>query len=131
MEYDYKRERFKSLTGEMLCTYVRKNRDYGDSFAAMCARYGAIYPLIHLEEKVARVRSILIDQRGTHSVPDETARDSLLDLANYALMTVLELEEKSRGRKTPPAPPAPPAPPTPTDEGGKEPWRVAPGKEDI
>lgn len=94
-KYDNKLQRFKSLVGDMVCTYVKKNKDYGDSFSEMTKRWGWNYPLIHLEEKLARVKSILIDQQGKPSVTGEGAEDSLLDLANYAIMTLLEIKEES------------------------------------
>lgn len=96
-EYSNKTERFKSLTGEMACLYARKNRDYGDSFSDMYKEYGPVYAVMHLEEKLARIKSILLTQDGKPSVKSESAIDSLTDLACYALMTILELkEEKER-----------------------------------
>lgn len=95
-KYDNKLPRFKSLVGDMVCTYIRKNKDYGNSFSSMCRQWGWSYPLIHLEEKLARVKSILIDQQGKPSVTGERAEDSLLDLANYAIMTLLEIKEEGK-----------------------------------
>lgn len=82
-------EQFKSLTSDMIATYSCKNRDYGNSFSRMCEEYGNTYPIIHLDEKLARIKSILLT--GDNAVKGETAVDSLLDLACYSLMTVMEL----------------------------------------
>lgn len=89
IEYNKQVEQFKALTGEMIATYSRKNRDYGNSFSRMCREYGNTYPIIHLDEKLARIKSILLT--GDNAVKDETAVDSLLDLACYSLMTIMEL----------------------------------------
>lgn len=94
--YDKKTEQFKSLVGDMVCTYIRKNKDYGNSFSSMRKQWGWSYPLIHLEEKLARVKSILIDQDGKPSVTGEGAEDSLLDLAIYSVMTLLEIKEEGK-----------------------------------
>lgn len=98
-EFDTKYQLFKRATGEMVATYARKNTDYGDSFTTMRREYGWRYPLIHLEEKLARVKSILLHQGGSHQVKEETAKDSLLDLANYAIMTIIEIEEGEQKRR--------------------------------
>ena len=88
-EYNKQVEQFKALTSEMISTYTRKNKDYGNSFRRMCGEYGHTYPIIHLDEKLARIKSILLT--GDNAVKGETAVDSLLDLACYSLMTIMEL----------------------------------------
>lgn len=91
-EYNKQVEQFKALTSDMIATYSRKNKDYGNSFSRMCEEYGNTYPIIHLDEKLARIKSILLT--GDNAVKDETAVDSLLDLACYSLMTIMELKEQ-------------------------------------
>lgn len=95
-EYNKQVEQFKLLTSDMIATYSRKNKDYGNSFSRMCREYGHTYPIIHLDEKLARIKSILLS--GDTAVKDETAVDSLLDLACYSLMTIMELREQQEPR---------------------------------
>lgn len=90
-EYNSKVERFKQLTGEMCALYARKNKDYGDSFTEMYKEWGAMYPLSRMQEKLRRATQIL--RSGEAQVADEKVTDTLLDLANYALMTIMELKE--------------------------------------
>lgn len=94
-QYDNQLQRFRALTSDMAALYARKNKDYGNSFADMTAEYGYSYPLIHLEEKLARLKSILLQQGGQSAVKGESARDSLMDLANYAIMTVIEMDKRA------------------------------------
>ena len=96
IEYNKQVEQFKALTSDMIATYSRKNKDYGNSFSRMCREYGHTYPIIHLDEKLARIKSILLS--GDNAVKDETAMDSLLDLACYSLMTIMELQEQQEPR---------------------------------
>lgn len=96
IEYNKQVEQFKALTSDMIATYSRKNKDYGNSFCRMCKEYGNTYPIIHLDEKLARIKSILLS--GDNAVKDETAIDSLLDLACYSLMTIMELQEQQEPR---------------------------------
>lgn len=90
-EYNSKVERFKQLTGEMVALYARKNKDYGDSFTEMFKEWGAMYPVSRMQEKLRRATQIL--RSGEAQVADEKVTDTLLDLANYALMTIMELKE--------------------------------------
>lgn len=90
-EYNSKVERFKQLTGEMAALYARKNKDYGDSFTEMCREWGAMYPMSRMQEKLRRATQIL--RSGEAQVTEEKVTDTLLDLANYALMTIMELKE--------------------------------------
>lgn len=69
--------------------YAAKNADYGDSFGKGYREYGMVMPCIRLEDKLNRIKSL----RGRHAqVQDESLRDTLMDLANYAIMTILELD---------------------------------------
>lgn len=90
-EYNSKLERFKQLTGEMAALYARKNQDYGDSFTDMFKEWGSMYPLSRMQEKLRRATQIL--RSGEAQVQEEKVTDTLLDLANYALMTIMELKE--------------------------------------
>lgn len=90
-EYNSKVERFKQLTGEMVALYARKNKDYGDSFTEMYKEWGPMYPLSRMQEKLRRATQLM--RSGEVQVPEEKVTDTLLDLANYALMTIMELKK--------------------------------------
>ena len=47
---------------------------------------------IRLGDKLSRFKTLT--RKGEQKVQDETIRDTLLDLANYAVMTVMELERE-------------------------------------
>ena len=49
-------------------------------------------PRIRLGDKLARFKSLT--KSGGQEVKDESIRDTLIDLANYAIMTVLELDDQ-------------------------------------
>lgn len=78
---------------ELTELYRRKNRDYGDSFRKGYREYGMIMPVIRLEDKLNRLKSLTLG--GTAKVKEESVRDTLLDLANYAIMTVMELPKEA------------------------------------
>ncbi len=72
--------------------YVAKNTDYGNSFSETFERFGLTAPIVRMWDKLQRVETL---SKQEAQVKDESIRDTLLDLANYAVMTVLELDKRS------------------------------------
>lgn len=81
---------FRDITNDMYDTFKAKNYDYGNSFSELFAECGMTYAYVHLSEKLKRVKSLMSDEA---KVKDESMRDSLLDLANYAILTIMELDK--------------------------------------
>ncbi len=86
-----KKNSHETVCKELTELYQWKNHDYGDSFHKGYQEYGMIMPLIRLEDKLNRLKGLALGREA--KVKDESVRDTLLDLANYAIMTVMELEE--------------------------------------
>lgn len=86
-------ERFREITEEMRALYERKNADYGDSFEKSCDEWGLISCVIRLSDKIERLKSLC--RNGETRVEDESLRDTLIDLANYAVMGIGWLDEVS------------------------------------
>lgn len=84
-------DRHKKICMELNELYAKKNHDYGDSFHLSFLEEGMAMPRIRLGDKLNRFKALTRGQ-GTIQVKDESIRDTLIDLANYAIMTVLELE---------------------------------------
>ena len=84
-------DRFKQITDEMVKLYERKNSDYGSSIHDTYMKYGAVAYLVRMEDKINRVRSLT--QNNNQKVEEEKIHDSLVDLANYSILMLLELEE--------------------------------------
>lgn len=87
-------ERHMELLKGLNDLYARKNRDYGDSFHETFLEEGYAMARIRLSDKLNRFKS-LSKKDGFTEVGDESMRDTLLDLANYAIMTVLEMDEEA------------------------------------
>lgn len=83
--------RHKALCDEINNLYAKKNHDYGDSFHQTYLEEGMAMPRIRLSDKLNRFKSLT--RKNTRQVEDESIRDTLIDLANYAIMTILEMEE--------------------------------------
>lgn len=84
--------RFSEITHKMLELYSRKNRDYGNSFDDSLDEDGILVSKIRLGDKFSRFTNII--KNGEVLVDDESIEDTLLDMANYAIMTVMWMEKE-------------------------------------
>jgi hypothetical protein len=75
----------KKIQAEGLELFIKKNADYGNSYK----QYGLIGVLVRLQDKINR--ALNITKNGIH-VKDESLRDTLIDLHNYAAMALMESE---------------------------------------
>ena len=74
----------------MNALYERKNHDYGNSFSETYRKLGVISATTRMLDKMNRVVSLVTNDK--QMVNDESLRDTLIDLANYAVMTIMELD---------------------------------------
>lgn len=82
----------RSICKELGAIYSRKNADYGDSFHKTFVEEGMAMPRIRLTDKLERFKQLT--RSGSRQVADESVRDTLMDLANYAIMTVMEMDRE-------------------------------------
>ena len=79
---------------ECLELFRKKNQDYGDAFA----KFGVIGVLMRIEDKIQR--AISITKNNVQLIDDESIKDTLMDLHNYAAMGVMLLDENDMNIKT-------------------------------
>lgn len=94
-KYIYAKENEKLLEVERLLnklqkTFKQKNAAYGNSFEECYKMFGESYSAAHLYEKV--MRYVTLTEKPDLDTAGESKMDSLMDLANYALMTMAELK---------------------------------------
>lgn len=77
----------KSICGEIMQLYRTKNSDYGDSFSEG-RKVIPGYTASKFYDKFKRFLNL--SQGADRKVMDETIEDTLMDLANYAIMEILE-----------------------------------------
>lgn len=87
-----KKERHANLCAELNMLYSKKNDDYGDSFHDTFLEEGLAASRIRLSDKLNRFKQLSKAKNAEGKVKDESIRDTLIDLANYALMTILEID---------------------------------------
>lgn len=79
--------------------YVTKNHDYGDSVHDTYEKYGLVSFLVRLEDKLNRARTLARQGTFNQKVLDEKIEDTLLDMANYAILAVIELQMEQEAKK--------------------------------
>lgn len=84
-------ERHEQICRYLTNLYKKKNNDYNDSFSKSYKEYGMAMPCIRLEDKLNRLKALTIHNHN-QEVLDESIRDTIEDLANYAIMTLVELD---------------------------------------
>lgn len=84
-------EKFMDITTNMAKTYAAKNHDYGNSFEQSLDKFGLLAAVVRMGDKMNRIESL---SKKEAEVKDESIKDTLLDLANYAIMAVMWLNRK-------------------------------------
>lgn len=78
---------FDAIVRQMRDTYAAKNSDYGSSFDKGIKRYGLVSLATRLFDKLNRLETLASGQ--TPQVKGEKIEDTLLDIANYAILGIM------------------------------------------
>ena len=82
----------KKICADLSALYERKNHDYNDSFAKFYGEFGLVSTCMRVTDKLERLKSFV--RNGEYQVKDEKVEDTLMDLANYSIMTLIELKAR-------------------------------------
>ena len=74
-----------SFVKDRVLVYLKKNKDYGDSFLISLRKFGNTSALVRMDDKVNRYLQ-LTTANTKAEVNDESVQDTLLDLFNYMMM---------------------------------------------
>lgn len=87
-----KHARHKKILENLHDTYVDKNNKYGDAFTDTVEKYGNVAALTRMYDKFSRIETMVLNEIEDS---EESVIDSALDLANYLVMFVMELEKNN------------------------------------
>lgn len=77
-------------------TYKAKNNDYGNSVADTYDKFGSVSFLVRITDKYNRLMTLCDPNAPEQKVKDEKIDDTILDLANYCLLWLVEREYKNQ-----------------------------------
>lgn len=84
---------------DMADLYERKNADYGNAFEKSIDRFGLQSVFVRIGDKVNRAFTLLTS--GNSPLVEEKIADTLLDMANYAVLTQIYInKQKSKKNGT-------------------------------
>lgn len=86
------KNQFESVLAEMLATYNKKNADYGNSFSETIQEFGFVPAVARINDKLKRVKNMV--KGNEMNIKDESLRDNLMDIANYCVLTIMELDNQ-------------------------------------
>ena len=96
MTIEQELEMFEITVRRMCDTFAKKRNDYGQTTTETFNKFGPVSMLTRMYDKLGRIENILV-----HNVcpcVNEKVEDTLVDLANYAIITLIELQ-KAEGEK--------------------------------
>lgn len=82
---------FESITEEMNKVFRAKRQDYGQTSTETFKKFGPISMYIRMYDKMGRLENLMV--KGGEDHVGEKIEDTLLDLANYAIITILEMHK--------------------------------------
>lgn len=87
------KELFERITGKLEDIWLRKNAMYGNSFSQTFKEYGWVALMIRLSDKLNRAKIVTRSYDMCDDRMEETIQDTLMDMANYCIMALMELEK--------------------------------------
>ncbi len=94
-EYETDVERFREIIQNLVDLYEKKNANYGNSFEKLFNELGPIAGIVPLHNKLDRITNLIKGGKNDF----ESLEDSLVDLANYAIMNVIELKKRAENEE--------------------------------
>lgn len=83
---------FSDILKEMQELYEKKNHDYGNSFSETIQEFGFTPAIARINDKLKRVKQMV---KGEQMQINESMRDNLIDIANYCILTIIEIDKSS------------------------------------
>lgn len=85
------RESYQKTIKELADTFLIKNERYGNSFTDTIDDYGMVASIVRLTDKFNRMTTLFKNKELDED--DEPMTDTMLDMANYLIMTVAYMRQ--------------------------------------
>ena len=82
---------YETTLSELAKTFFKKNERYGNSFTDTIEDYGLVASMVRITDKFNRMTTLFQNQEL--GCDDEPLKDTMLDMANYLIMTVAYMKD--------------------------------------
>lgn len=89
-------KQFQEIANSLSELYRLKNKDYNDSFGQTYKELGIISAVTRMSDKMNRIKNLAVNNSSNF----ESIEDNLKDIASYAIMTLIELENENKDKET-------------------------------
>lgn len=86
------KKKFEEICAKLTELYVQKDTRYGGSFHKQFETFGINSAVMRLGDKYERIKTLV--QTTPEDCYDESIVDTLMDLANYSILTLMELSDE-------------------------------------
>ena len=93
---------YQHIINNLEDTYKKKNSDYGNSVGDTYEKFGDISFLTRITDKYNRMVNLVCNSNNVRKVKDEALEDTILDLANYCLLWLVEREYVAQHKEVKP-----------------------------
>lgn len=87
------REEIEKSCEELKKLLIEKNKKYGNSFFKTADEYGKTVLVLRIDDKLNRLKQLILHNEKD-DMQGENVKDTLIDLAGYAVLAKLYLEHK-------------------------------------
>lgn len=88
-------ESIKEILNDISDVLEKKNQDYGNSFHDTFVEFGLISPVIRLNDKMKRLKTLVTNSCNPNY---ESIEDTLKDMIGYATLTLNELNLQKQNK---------------------------------
>ena len=93
---------YQHIISNLEDTYKKKNSDYGNSVGDTYEKFGDISFLTRITDKYNRMVNLVCNSNNVRKVKDEALEDTILDLANYCLLWLVERDYAAQQKEVNP-----------------------------
>lgn len=86
----------KDICAKIHQTFISKRQDYGNTTEESLKRYGPSAMLTRIYDKHERLNNLLL---GNKMPNNESIQDTLLDMANYCIIWIMEMTKEYENAK--------------------------------
>lgn len=90
-------DKVRQVLNQMGDIFAVKNKKYGNSFEISLDKYGNIAALVRISDKFNRIENLVLT--ADSGTPDESVIDTLVDMANYCVMTAVYMMQSGGTKK--------------------------------